>query len=266
TWWPGCWPAVWAYDTGPCLLVDVGTNGEILLKHGDRVLGCATAAGPAFEGAGLSSGIRAGRGAISQISFNLNPFEIVTKVIGEDRPIGLCGSAYIDFLSEARAAGLLNPFGRFEPHDVPGASEHFKSHDDHASAMVVARGRGGQALLVTETDIATLLQAKAAIAAGIETLLEQAQVKAAEITTVYLAGGFGTHMDHRHAIACGLLPGFVAEQVKVVGNSSLAGAFLALLDQGAMEEMKKLAMQVEVLELNLVPGFEDRYIDHLQLP
>ncbi len=255
-----------AYDDGPSLLVDVGTNGEILFKHKDRILGCATAAGPAFEGARLHSGIRAGRGAISDITLNANPFAIHTQIIGNDRPIGLCGSAYIDFLAHARRIHLINESGRFDLDAVPDAKEHLKFHDDHASALVIAHGRGQQDLLITETDLASLLQAKAAIAAGIATLLEQAGVKPEEVKTLYLAGGFGTHMDHRNAIACGLLPGFAAEQVKVIGNSSLAGAMLAMLDRGALAEMSRLAKCIEIIELNLVPGFEDRFIDHLMLP
>lgn len=230
-----------AYDDGPSLLVDVGTNGEIVLKAGDHILGCATAAGPAFEGAGLANGVRATDGAIQKI--RLEP-ELHVDVIGRTKPIGICGSAYVDFLAEGRRTGLLNERGRF-------------SRDGD---FQVAPG-----IAITETDIAHLLQAKAAIGAGMLTLLERAKLTAAKIKRVYMAGGFGLHINIAHAIACGLLPGFRTEQVQVVGNTSLAGAYLALLDSGAMEAIRRVSRQIEVVELNLDAGFESRYIDSLSL-
>ena len=229
-----------AYDDGPSLLVDVGTNGEIILKAGGHILGCATAAGPAFEGAGLTNGVRAAEGAIQKI--RLEPLH--TDVIGKTKPIGICGSAYVDFLAEGRRTGLLNHHGRF-------------SKD---GAFELAPG-----ISITETDIAHLLQSKAAIGAGIQTLLERAGLAASQIKKVYMAGGFGLHINIAHAIACGLLPGFKPEQVQVVGNTSLAGAYLALLDSGALEAIERICRQIEVVELNLDPGFESRYIDNLSL-
>jgi uncharacterized 2Fe-2S/4Fe-4S cluster protein (DUF4445 family) len=121
-------------------------------------------------------------------------------------------------------------------------------------------------VVVGEVDLALLLQAKAAIGAGITTLLAHAGIAASEVGTVHLAGGFGMHLDVRHAIQIGLLPGFRPEQIEVVGNTSLAGAMLALLDRTSLEEMETIREQTEVLELNLAPGFEDCYIDHLALP
>ncbi|MBM3860878.1 MAG: DUF4445 domain-containing protein [Verrucomicrobia bacterium] len=228
-----------AYDDGPSLLVDVGTNGEIVLKAGGHLLGCATAAGPAFEGAGLTNGVRATEGAIQKI--RLEPLHL--DVIGKTKPIGICGSAYVDFLAEGRRVGLLNERGRLkEP------------------VFQVAPN-----IAITETDIAHLLQSKAAIGAGVLSLLERAKLTASQIKRVYMAGGFGLHINVAHAIACGLLPGFRVEQVQVVGNTSLAGAYLALLDGGALEEIRRVSRQIEVVELNLDAGFESRYIDNLSL-
>ena len=127
-------------------------------------------------------------------------------------------------------------------------------------------GNGAGALRVSEVDVALLLQAKAAIGAGIEILLETAGIRAADLGRVYLAGGFGMHLNVPHAIAIGLLPGFRAEQVRVVGNTALAGALLALVDRMTLAEMENLRRQVEVVELNLADGFEDRYVEHLMLP
>jgi uncharacterized 2Fe-2S/4Fe-4S cluster protein (DUF4445 family) len=256
------------YDEGPSLLVDVGTNGEVILKYKGRLFGCATAAGPAFEGAGLSSGIRAGDGAISRIHLRAHPFSIHVGWIGQEkmRPAGLCGSAYIDFLSEARRVGLITPTGRFDRDAVPGSTDRLLRWNDTDTAFRVEYGQGRQPIVISQRDVSHLLQAKAAIAAGILTLLRREGLGPAEVKTLYLAGGFGTHLSPRHAIGCGLLPGFAPRQIQTVGNTSLAGAYLALLDSGILEDLWKIGRQLEVVELNLDPDFEACYIDQLPLP
>lgn len=254
------------YDEGPSLLVDVGTNGEIILKHGDALLGCATAAGPAFEGAGLSSGVRAATGAISGISIGRDPFTIKTTTIDDAPPIGLCGSAYIDLLAEGRAAGLLTPAGRFDRANLPsGAGNYLIGWNNHDLALRLARIAGTD-IVVSQTDIARLLQAKAAVAAGILILLKNAGLAPADVRRLYLAGGFGTHMNGRNAVACGLLPGFTGDQIRAVGNTSLAGAYLALMDSSVLPELARIRQRLQVVELNLDPDFESTYIDQLLLP
>ena len=250
------------YDEGPALLVDVGTNGEIILKRGEHLYGCATAAGPAFEGAGMTNGVRATAGAIAHIELKRKPFAVAIEKIGQGLPIGLCGTAYVDFLAEGRASGLLNERGRFSK----AFGKETLAWQASGRALRVATGAGQTDIVVTESDIARLLQAKGAIAAGILTLLERTGLTPAQVKKVYLAGGFGLHLNRQHAIDCGLLPGFVPEQIEVVGNTSLAGAYLALLDCGALDEISRAGKKMEVIELNLDPGFEDRYIEQLSLP
>ena len=257
------------FDEQPSLLVDIGTNGEIVLQAGGRLFGCATAAGPAFEGCGLRCGTRARDGAVSDLNFRLKPFALDTKVIGHvplARATGICGSAYVDFLATARMGGLLGGAGRFESRAWESLPMEFRHVVDGERALRLADGNGAGPLRVSEVDVALLLQAKAAIGAGIEVLLETAGVRAADLGQVYLAGGFGMHLNVRHAIAIGLLPGFREVQVHVVGNTSLAGALLALVDRTTLREMEELREEVEVIELNLADGFEDRYIEHLLLP
>ena len=260
----GIWATGMVFDPAPSLLVDIGTNGEIVLQNGGRLTACATAAGPAFEGAGLSCGARARNGAISDIDLSLAPFQVETKLIGgapPGRASGICGSAYLDFLSVARAQGLLREAGRFDPAAWERVPAAWRIETEEGLALRIA----GQTK-ISEVDIALLLQAKAAIGAGIETLLDNGGLAANDISRVYLAGGFGMHLNVGHAIAIGLLPGFREEQVRVVGNTALAGALIALLDRTALDDMEALRSRVEVLELNLQEGFEDRYIDHLMLP
>ena len=258
-----------AYDPAPSLLVDIGTNGEMVLQSGGRLFGCATAAGPAFEGCGLCCGIRARVGAVSDLRLGLEPFRLETKVIGNlplAQASGLCGSAYLDFLATARSSGLLRETGRFEPAvwaALP-AEHRFAAAGERAFRLTGEHGRGG--LRISEADVARLLQAKAAIGAGIEILLKSAGILASDVCRVCLAGGFGMHLDVAHAIATGMLPGFREDQVRVVGNTAVAGALLALVDRTTLAEMENLCTQVEVIELNLFDGFEDRYIEHLMLP
>ena len=254
------------YDDGPALLVDVGTNGEIIAKVGDRLIGCSTAAGPAFEGAGLSSGTRAVRGAIERVRLRTEPFTAELGLIGETaRPLGICGSAYIDFLWEGRREHILQPDGRFEAAFCSRAGDLIQADKYGRRLQLHPRGASGP-VFISELDVAKLLQAKAAIAAGIRTLLELLGTAAGDVKRLYLAGGFGFHLSLEHAIGCGLLPGFTARQIQVVGNTSLGGAFLALNDRSLLEEMATACRAMEEIELNLQPGFENAYIDHLVLP
>jgi uncharacterized 2Fe-2S/4Fe-4S cluster protein (DUF4445 family) len=251
-----------AYSSETCLLVDVGTNGEIVLKYGDRLLGCATAAGPAFEGSGLRCGIRAGKGAVDHVRLDPREKRVDIEVIGGGKPIGICGTAYVDVIAQARNLGLLGSTGRF----LAAARDHWPVQQvRHGQALVLAYGRGGEPVFVTEGDVASLLQAKAAIAAGIICLLDRVGLRSEDVHTLFLAGGFGFHMDIAHAIDFGLLPGFRPSQVQLVGNSSLAGAYLALLDSGALDEIVHIAPAIESVELNLEPQFESTYIDQLSL-
>lgn len=257
------------YDLTPSLLVDMGTNGEIVLCVDGRLVGCATAAGPAFEGAGLSSGTRAQAGAIETIRLALAPFGVEIAAIGGQpaaADAGVCGSAYVDFLASGRACGLIQANGRFDRARWLEVPPSYRIEEDEGLAFRLAGNDGGVGPRISEIDIAHLLQAKAAIGAGIDTLLDVTGISAREIGQVYLAGGFGMHIDVAHAIGMGLLPGFATEQVRVVGNTALAGALLALLDRNVLEEMETLRGRIEVIELNLQPDFEDRYIDHLSLP
>lgn len=252
------------YETSTVMLVDVGTNGEIALHHDGKLTACATAAGPAFEGQGLRSGVRATDGAICNVGFDPDHGAIDLETIGGAKPIGICGSAYIDLLADGRRHGLLMPNGRFSDRGVECYAERIETNA-YGKSLRLAKAPGGEAITVTEADIAALLQAKAAIGAGISTLLELQGMKPADVATLHLAGGFGMHLNARNAIDCGLLPGFAETQVERIGNSSLGAAFAVCLDRAMLDEAARLAGGFDVLELNLAPGFEDAFVDHLRL-
>lgn len=257
-----------AFDPAPSLLVDIGTNGEIALQAGGKLTACATAAGPAFEGCGLRCGMPAQAGAVHGVHLRLQPFELQAQTVG-DIPLedagGICGSGYVDFLATARSSGLLALNGRFDStwEQIP---DRYKRTDQWGRAVNLTASNGAESLHISEADVALLLQAKAAIGAGIEILLEKAGISASELGCVYLAGGFGMHLNIGHAIAIGLLPGIQERQVRVMGNSALAGAYLALVDRSALDVMETLRTKWSVVDLNLIAGFEERYIEHMHLP
>jgi len=251
---------------GTDLLIDIGTNGEILLQHDGVLTGCATAAGPAFEGTQLSWGTRAIEGSVSRIHGDpLRPASLEFEYVVRRKPraAGFCGSAYLDFLAIGAQSGLLLPGGRL---DLARAE---------TSGLELGQGEHGRCWRldprdpkgphISEADIALLLQAKAAIAAGVEILLRQSGVRHEDVERVFLAGGFGLNLGIDSAIACGLLAGFRREQIEVVGNSSLGGAYVCLLDRQRAAELEHRASGVNIIELNEDPSFEDTYIDHLGL-
>ena len=168
----------------------------------------------------------------------------------------------------ARQAGLLTVTGRFDHEAFTriGADEHLAPLEAYGQALRVAWGKGRKPIVITEPDIASLLQAKAAIAAGIVTLLRRVGMQPRDAKTLYLAGGFGMHLNLDNTIACGVLPGFTTDQIRLVGNTALAGAYLALLDQSLIAEMAHVSDRMEVIELNQDPAFEDTFIDQLTLP
>jgi len=261
------------YENGPVLLVDIGTNGEIIAKTDGKLIGCATAAGPAFEGAGLTCGTRAVDAAIQRVRLETNPFSIQLGLIGDGNgsvpPVGVCGSGFIDFLWEARRAGLLLGNGRYAPQPAlpPGACvENGERGGGQGRTFCISPCGASGPLWISEMDIVRLLQAKAAIAAGIVTLLDVLDIRATDVKRLYLAGGFGMHLSLEHAIGCGLLPGFTPGQIQIVGNTSLGGAYLALNDRALLDEMRATGAGFHAVELNRHPGFEDAYIDNLALP
>ena len=204
-------------------------------------------------------------GAIAHVVFPPDLFPPRLEVIpGARHIVGLCGSAYVDLLAEGRRHGLLAASGRLDRAGwaaMPAAHQHI-----NGAGRGLCLRAGDPATVVTESDIAQLLQAKAAIAAGILTVLRTAGLAPGEIKRLYLAGGFGLHLDVTHAIACGLLPAFKPDQIEVVGNTSLGGAWLALVDRTILPEMVAAAGGAEIIELNLDPHFEDTFIDQLTLP
>lgn len=252
------------------LMIDVGTNGEMVFRDGNRCVACATAAGPAFEGYGLTHGCRAATGAIERIEFD-DTLNMQVRVIGHATPTGLCGSAIIDFIANGRCSGLINEMGRYDIERLKATGRYLFDPalcgDSQACVIVSAEDAAGKTpIFVTEQDIAQVLKAKAAIYAGLTTLLETQGLAPSDLKRIYLAGGFARHISLVNAVALGLFPDIPLDRYEIVGNGSLAGAYLTLLDQDVMPAFEALIDQPEVVELNRVPSFESHFIDAMAIP
>ena len=214
-------------DTATALLADMGTNGEMLLSHNGTIFACSTAAGPAFEGVGISCGMPAVTGAIDEVT-PLNG-RLLCRTIGGGRAEGICGSGLVD-----AAASLL-------------ATEEMD-----ASGLTLPQG-----------DIRALQQAKSAVCSGLQTLLHHAGVTAAAVTALYTAGGFGSRLNGRNAAAIGLIPHGLAARIQPVGNAALDGAAALLLDARARKRLTALAEKIQVVELATDAYFADLFIKNM---
>ena len=253
----------------PALMVDIGTNGEIVLATETGLYACATAAGPAFEGAGLSHGCRADHGAIDHVRIGID-LDFHLDIIGGGAPCGLCGSAVIDFLAAGRRRGLLDANGRLDIQRLEQMGRLTRTHNHRGlvNACILSERsiNGPDPITISEADIEQALKAKAAIQAGIHVLLEQHAIHPSALARLVIAGGFGHYLNLDHAVAVGLLPQVDRARFEVIGNGSLAGAIACLLDSSVIESLQTLSRIPTIVELNRDPSFENHFIDSLQLP
>jgi len=222
----------------PALLCDIGTNGEIALWKNGTLYTTSTAAGPAFEGAGISCGCSSISGAIDRVSAENGELRVHT--IGDAPAIGICGSGLIDAIAAFLELDMI---------DETGAAE-----DD----LLLTNG-----ILLLQKDIRAVQLAKAAIAAGIETTLEAAETSFDEIETFYIAGGFGSHLDTNSAAAIGLIPDQLLGKVKVIGNAALSGAVRLLLHAPSVNTAENIAASSVHVNLGGNPKFNERYMDKM---
>ncbi|MFA7230811.1 MAG: ASKHA domain-containing protein [Victivallaceae bacterium] len=248
-------------QSGVSVLVDIGTNCETILVREHRVYSCASAAGPAFEGAGVSCGCRAADGAIEHIAMN-GEFEFKLSIIGAVAPTGLCGSAMIDFVAESARTGLINQFGRYDVDLLKSLGRFVQLENNIIGCRISDDGN----VFVSEKDLEQILKAKAAVFAGLQTLCQAEKCSFDDINRIYLAGGFAKYIEVKHAVGIGMLPAVPLERYIKIGNSSLAGAVLNAIDSGATEKFLQITGQIENVVLNTVPEFEFNYIDALLLP
>ena len=240
---------------GLLLYVDIGTNGEMALGGRDGYLSCATAAGPAFEGAEIACGMDGSPGAIDRV--RAEDGDITVHVIGGRAAAGLCGSGLVDAVAALLDLGVIDETGRMadaEELPPPLAARRFVLEDGTAAFRLA----GG--VYLSARDVRQVQLAKAAIRAGAETLLARRGKRAEDIDALVIAGGFGSFLDKRSALRIGLLPRVDERRIRHVGNAAAVGAAMALTADGEAE-LLSFAERISYLELSADGDFMDRYID-----
>lgn len=256
----------------PTLLVDIGTNGELVLAAGGRLWAAATAAGPAFEGARIRDGMRASVGAIEKVTFD---GRLHLQVIGGAAPLGICGSALIDLAAELLRHQVISPEGRMcGPESGPAClpaelRRRLVRHEGEPAFAVCdeAESGAGRPVLITQRDVRQLQLASGAIRAGTVILLKRAGLRPADLDAVLIAGGFGNYIRRRNAQRIGLLPPEIPrERIRFQGNTSLAGARLLALSRRARDEAESLARRTEHFDLATDHGFHWAFADAMIFP
>ena len=231
---------------GPFLLLDIGTNSEVILAEKDGFVACSTAAGPAFEGSGISSGIQAVEGAITQM--RLAEDHWVYSIIGDGQPLGLTGSGLFSILGELIRAGSIDRFGVFVPENLPPDSLY---HGSNGRRLALA-----PEVQLSEADIQQLMLAKAATRAGVETLLELTHRQAVELETVYLCGNFAGHLEPADVLSIGLLPPVGMARLIFMKNAAALGAVMMAASREKFNQAVELAGKIVHLPLSGHPHFK----------
>ena len=249
---------------GWTLLLDVGTNAEIVLGTRDRLLACSAAAGPAFEGGHVSCGTVARDGAINRVRWEAG--RLRAETVGGSPAIGVCGSGLLDAVRTLVGLGVILPSGRLLPPNAwPEPVRQGLGWSEEPEGVLLGSGGGQRPVVLTQADIRELQLAKAAVRAGCETLLAIAGVAATDLHEVLLAGAFGNYLDPGSVLSLGLVPPVPPARLRSVGNAAGTGAKLALLDRGARQEAEQIRDKVRYVELSLDPGFQDAFMEAMAL-
>jgi uncharacterized 2Fe-2S/4Fe-4S cluster protein (DUF4445 family) len=252
-------------EQGNVLFIDIGTNGEIVLSYKGELLCCSCAAGPALEGMNITAGMRAAEGAIEDV--RITPQGIELDVIGDKKPIGVCGSGILAIVRELLKSELLQIKGTFIKKETLDDS-------DYRYDMIRLNGKkreflltqGDEPLCVTQSDIRQVQLAKGAILSGFIALLKQAGLQMEDLDKVMIAGQFGAHLPVDSLIGTGILPEGVRDKLVYVGNSSKTGAYMALLSEQVKRDMEKLADDMKYVELGASEGYERLFSECLMFP
>jgi uncharacterized 2Fe-2S/4Fe-4S cluster protein (DUF4445 family) len=247
------------------LFLDVGTNGETVLGNQDWLVTCACSAGPAFEGAGVVNGMRATTGAIEEVWINSETFEPTYRVIGGGKPKGICGSGLISLLAEAFLTGVIDKGGNVNL-DAPSPRVREGAHGGEYVVAWGAETASGEDIVLTRVDIDNLLRAKAAIYAGFTVLAETVGVPLETADKVLVGGSFGKYINVEKAIQIGLLPDMDWSRFEFLGNTSVKGAYFALLDRRKRERITEIAKRMTYIELSADNTFYEAFTSALFLP
>lgn len=252
------------------LAVDIGTNGEMVLGSKSRMLCASSPAGPAWEGAYITWGMRAARGAIERAEIFDGDLQV--RTIGNVDPVGICGSGLLDLVSEFLREGVIDASGRIlgptavPAHVSPKLRERIIVHENGLNDIAVARIDAERAILLTQKDVREVQLAKGAIATGIRMLMKELNVETEQIASVSIAGAFGNHVRGKDAVDCGLLPPVPVDRVRFIGNAALAGAEAVLLSREAREKAERLSREVGYVEISEKADFQDVFVESMLFP
>ncbi|MEN6610869.1 MAG: ASKHA domain-containing protein [Methanoregulaceae archaeon] len=247
------------------LMIDIGTNFEVVLGNREWMFSCAGAAGPALEGGEVLFGMRANPGAIERIRINEATLEPSYETINHIKPRGICGSGLIDLLAELIKACIIDRTGHINrgiSHPRIRQGTHFMEY------VVVWKDETGigKDIVLTENDIKNLIMSKASILAACFTLMNVADISRDQISDIYFAGGFGNYINKEHAILIGLIPEIPVDHIKNIGNGAVTGAHVALLNRPARKMLDQIAEKIGYIELNAENSFMDEYTSSCFLP
>jgi uncharacterized 2Fe-2S/4Fe-4S cluster protein (DUF4445 family) len=249
------------------LLLDIGTNGEVVVGNKDFLVACSASAGPAFEGGSVTCGMRATFGAIDGVRILRHGLRVSATTIDNGPPLGLCGTGLIDALSEMFLAGLVDRGGHFQ---VDRAPERFRPCEEDGRpefVLVPAKDSGGvRDVVMRASDVENLIRTKGSIYAAIDCLVHSVGLAFGDIQRLYIAGAFGNRLDIASCIAIGLLPEIPLDRIQFIGNGSVAGAKLAMLNRGLFEEVGRIRDRITYRELMVDPTYMERFTSACFLP
>jgi len=254
------------YKTGEIsMLIDIGTNTEIVLGDRDNLVACSCASGPAFEGAHIKHGMRAISGAIEHVWIERETFEVGYKTIDDEKPRGICGSGIIDAIAEMLKVGLIDSSGRFNTNI---GTRRLRRNGNSVEFVIAWKDESANAydIVVTQNDIREIQLAKAAIYTGASILMKHRKVQPQDLQKVYLAGAFGNYVDPQNAKIIGMYPDVPLERVECVGNTAGSGARIALLSLDARMTAEDLAKKIKYVELGADPAFQNEFLKATYLP
>lgn len=250
------------------MLIDVGTNAEVVLGSRDWLIACAGAAGPALEGGVASMGMRAGPGAVEHVRLDRNNWHLEVHTIDKQPAIGICGSGLIDLVAELYLARIVDLRGKFHRDTASGSRNRRNFIRDHlveteqGFTFIVTQAEvsgHGKPVVLTQVDLDAMMRSKAAMYAILTTLVSQVGMDFSELDRIYVAGAFGRHIDPSKAIILGMLPDLPLSIYHSVGNSSLHGAELILLSEDARLRSTEIGKKITYIELNVNQEFMIRF-------
>lgn len=253
-------------EKGNILLVDIGTNTEIVLKRKEKVLTCSAASGPAFEGATIECGMRAAPGAIERVKIDDSTFEPELTVIMGEKPVGLTGSGLFDLVAELLRVGLILKNGRFNPHiDCKRLRKNSKGYMEYVLASE-EESATGRPVVFTQKDIRQFQLGKAAIYTGIKILMDRLNLKPEDIDKLYIAGSFGFHIDPQSALTVGMFPEIEIERIFQLGNAAGSGAKMALLSSEIKKFAETIPQRIKYIELAAEQSFRREFVMAMHFP